>query len=122
MTNVCIVLLIFFHYSSLFSYSDESVNFEIQKGLSGSRSKIVFFKHNDMNHLESLLEEQNKIDKKVSQYTIYHAGFHAGMFLSGGITEDCVKVNYHRGGEGMAPMKVFKSRLSEVASGGFWDL
>lgn len=45
-------------------FCDESVNFEIQKGLSGSRSKIVFFKHNDMNHLESLLEEQNKLDKK----------------------------------------------------------
>ena len=83
MENVCIVLF-FFAILCSFSYSDESVNFEIQKGLSGSRSKIVFFKHNDMNHLESLLEEQNKIDKKVSQYTVYHAGVHAGILLSGG--------------------------------------
>ena len=97
MENVCIVLF-FFTILCSFSYSDESVNFEIQKGLSGSRSKIVFFKHNDMNHLESLLEEQNKIDKKVSQYTIFHAGRNVIVWR-----EDCVKVNYHRGCEGMAP-------------------
>ena len=47
-------------------FSDEGVNFAIQKGLEASRSKVHFFRHNDMNHLEELLSEQNKHDKKVS--------------------------------------------------------
>ena len=45
--------------------SDEGVCFAIQKGLSASRSKIKYFRHNDMSHLEQLLEEQLKLDKKV---------------------------------------------------------
>ena len=39
--------------------------FAIQKGLQASRSKIVYFKHNDMADLEEKLKEQEKIDKKV---------------------------------------------------------
>ncbi|XP_063704024.1 serine palmitoyltransferase 1-like [Culicoides brevitarsis] len=45
-------------------FVDEAVNFSIQKGLDASRSKIVFFKHNDMKDLEAKLEEQAKLDKK----------------------------------------------------------
>ena len=41
--------------------------FPIQKGLIASRSKIKFFKHNDMDHLEQLLEESKKMDEKVPQ-------------------------------------------------------
>ena len=51
--------------------SDEGVCFAIQKGLSASRSKIKYFKHNDMSHLEQLLEEQLKLDKKVCIYMLH---------------------------------------------------
>lgn len=49
-----------------FSYysSDERVNFAIQKGLDASRSKISYFKHNDIQDLERLLKEQDAIDRK----------------------------------------------------------
>lgn len=40
------------------------VNFAIQKGLDASRSRIVFFKHNDMRDLEEKLIEQQKLDVK----------------------------------------------------------
>ncbi|XP_068229788.1 serine palmitoyltransferase 1-like [Palaemon carinicauda] len=45
-------------------YADEMVNFSIQKGLQASRSRILFFRHNDVEHLEELLKEQVILDKK----------------------------------------------------------
>ncbi|OTF76145.1 Aspartate aminotransferase-like protein, partial [Euroglyphus maynei] len=45
-------------------FVDESVNFAIQQGLIASRSRIEFFKHNDMNDLERLLDEQMEWDLK----------------------------------------------------------
>ena len=45
-------------------FVDECVNFAIQKGLDASRSKIVFYKHNDMEDLEKLLKDQDAEDKK----------------------------------------------------------
>ncbi|XP_027206929.2 serine palmitoyltransferase 1 [Penaeus vannamei] len=45
-------------------YADEMVNFILQRGLQASRSRVVYFRHNDINHLEELLEEQVKQDKK----------------------------------------------------------
>ncbi|XP_005099579.1 serine palmitoyltransferase 1 [Aplysia californica] len=45
-------------------FADESVCFAIQKGLVASRSHVRWFRHNDMDHLESLLIEQSKADKK----------------------------------------------------------
>ncbi|XP_055854973.1 serine palmitoyltransferase 1 isoform X2 [Episyrphus balteatus] len=45
-------------------FVDESVNFSIQKGLDASRSKIFYYKHNDMADLERLLVEQQKRDLK----------------------------------------------------------
>ena len=39
-------------------YADEAVCFAIQKGLEASRSKIVYFKHNDLEDLRAKLEEQ----------------------------------------------------------------
>uniref|UniRef100_U5EZ28 Serine palmitoyltransferase 1 n=1 Tax=Corethrella appendiculata TaxID=1370023 RepID=U5EZ28_9DIPT len=45
-------------------FVDECVNFAIQKGLDASRSKICYYKHNDMRDLERLLEEQSAMDKK----------------------------------------------------------
>ena len=43
---------------------DEAVNFAIQKGLDASRSKVKYFKHNDVQHLEQLLEQQDLEDAK----------------------------------------------------------
>ncbi|XP_071522645.1 serine palmitoyltransferase 1 [Panulirus ornatus] len=45
-------------------YADEMVNFALQRGLEASRSRIVYFRHNDMKHLEELLEEQQRQDRK----------------------------------------------------------
>lgn len=47
-------------------FCDEGVCFPIQKGLTASRSKLKFFRHNDMDHLEQLLEEQRMLDEKVT--------------------------------------------------------
>ena len=41
------------------------MNFAIQKGLDASRSKIKYFRHNDVDHLKQLLEIQAIEDKKV---------------------------------------------------------
>jgi serine palmitoyltransferase len=46
--------------------SDESVHFAIQKGIQASRSQVRYFKHNDMDDLERLLQEQERADKRVS--------------------------------------------------------
>ena len=43
---------------------DECVNFAIQKGLDASRSKIRYFRHNDTEHLEQLLEQQAAEDRR----------------------------------------------------------
>lgn len=45
-------------------YSDECVNFAIQKGLDASRSNVFYFKHNDINDLQRLLNDQDAIDRK----------------------------------------------------------
>jgi serine palmitoyltransferase len=45
-------------------HSDECVNFAIQKGIDASRSKVFYFKHNDMRDLEKLLIDQQKLDAK----------------------------------------------------------
>lgn len=45
-------------------YADEMVNFSIQRGLQASRSRIVYFRHNDVEHLEELLKAQTVLDKK----------------------------------------------------------
>ncbi|OQV16257.1 Serine palmitoyltransferase 1 [Hypsibius exemplaris] len=45
-------------------FVDEGANYAIQQGLTVSRSNIKYFRHNDMDHLESLLEDlhrQNQI-------------------------------------------------------------
>ena len=41
------------------------MNFAIQKGLQASRSRIVWFEHNDVADLERVLIEQAELDKKV---------------------------------------------------------
>lgn len=40
------------------------MNFAIQKGIDASRSRVVYFKHNDMRDLEKKLIEQQKLDLK----------------------------------------------------------
>ncbi|CAM6110185.1 unnamed protein product [Calypogeia fissa] len=44
--------------------ADEGVHWGVQNGLSLSRSTVKFFRHNDMKHLESLLEDVLKEDKR----------------------------------------------------------
>ena len=60
--NACIYCTHKFHI-----FSDEGVHFPIQKGIELSRSKVRYFKHNNMEHLEELLEAQRKQDIKVCQ-------------------------------------------------------
>ena len=60
------VLLYIIPLSLSHTHSDEGVCFPIQKGIIASRSKIKYFKHNDMVDLERLLEEQKKLDEKVT--------------------------------------------------------
>lgn len=48
-----------------FLISDAGVNFAIQKGILASRSRVEYFKHNDMEDLERILKDQEKADKKV---------------------------------------------------------
>jgi len=45
-------------------YIDEAAAFPIQKGAVASRSRVVFFKHNDMDDLEAKLQAQQAEDKK----------------------------------------------------------
>lgn len=45
-------------------FVDEQCNFAIQKGLTASRSQVRLFKHNDICHLRSLLEEQREWERK----------------------------------------------------------
>ncbi|XP_057804026.1 long chain base biosynthesis protein 1 [Salvia miltiorrhiza] len=55
---------------------DEGVHWGIQNGLHLSRSTIIYFKHNDIKSLESILESvthENKRAKKVRRYIIVEA-------------------------------------------------
>lgn len=45
-------------------FADSGCHFAIQKGLTASRSKIVFFKHNNVEDLRRVLLEQEVADKK----------------------------------------------------------
>lgn len=45
--------------------SDEGANFAVQKGVEASRSKVRYFRHNDMDHLQELLGEQHQQDIRV---------------------------------------------------------
>jgi 7-keto-8-aminopelargonate synthetase-like enzyme len=47
-------------------FSDEGVNFAVQKGVQISRSNVRWFKHNDIEDLERVLEEIRVDDLVVS--------------------------------------------------------
>lgn len=65
-----------------FSYSDKGVSFAIQKGLVASRSRIMWFEHNDMEDLERLLHEQKEKDDKVQYSKIFYSFISVFIFLS----------------------------------------
>ncbi|XP_055332249.1 serine palmitoyltransferase 1-like [Paramacrobiotus metropolitanus] len=44
-------------------FVDEGVNYAIQQGLTVSRSTLKYFRHNDLKHLESLLEDLQRSDQ-----------------------------------------------------------
>lgn len=50
---------------SLIHFHISGVNFAIQKGLEASRSRIEWFEHNSVEHLEQLLLEQAERDREV---------------------------------------------------------
>lgn len=57
-------------------FSDEGVHWGIQNGLHLSRSSIVYFKHNNMESLQSILEkfnQDNKRAKKLRRYIVVEA-------------------------------------------------
>lgn len=69
------------HIVSLYTpCSDEGVAFSIQKGLVASRSKLKYFKHNDMADLHRLLEEQRKLDEKVIYAIKYNTVFKINIY------------------------------------------
>jgi len=43
--------------------ADEAVSYAVQKGIQASRSKVVWFKHNDVAHLKECLEKERNEDK-----------------------------------------------------------
>lgn len=45
-------------------FCDDGASFSIQKGLLASRSEIRYFRHNDVDHLEELLIQQQKEEQK----------------------------------------------------------
>ncbi|KAK3727859.1 hypothetical protein QZH41_001638 [Actinostola sp. cb2023] len=46
-------------------FCDKGVCFAIQKGVEASRSRVMWFEHNDMDDLEKLLKEQQEKDRKI---------------------------------------------------------
>lgn len=60
-----------FPFFLYFLKSDKGVSFAIQKGLVASRSRVMWFEHNDMEDLERLLLEQKEKDEKASVQTPY---------------------------------------------------
>ncbi len=65
--------------------SDEGVHWAVQNGLQLSRSTVVYFKHNDMASLASILEKLthgNKHTEKIRRYIVVEAIYQVCRFLS----------------------------------------
>lgn len=61
-------------------FVDENINFAIQTGLIASRCKVQYFKHNNMEHLEELMEKQDGLDvvnKKLTRKFIIVEGIYS---------------------------------------------
>lgn len=57
------------------------VNYSIQQGMRASRAKVVYFKHNDINDLEQILEEFKAFlkNKKCSPFIVIE-----GLYINSG--------------------------------------
>ncbi|XP_076811925.1 serine palmitoyltransferase 1-like [Clavelina lepadiformis] len=75
-------------------FADEGVCFAIQKGLQASRSKIIYFKHNDMRDLEEKLKHQEQLDKKDSKKASVTRKFMVveGLYMNSGQICDLPKL------------------------------
>lgn len=51
--------------------SDEKINFAAYQGMVAAKSKIVYFKHNNMEDLECLLLEYQEKEEKVISCVVY---------------------------------------------------
>lgn len=51
-------------------YRDEGVNFAVQKGVQISRSNVRYFKHNDMQDLERVLDDI-RVDDLIVRFFLY---------------------------------------------------
>lgn len=56
-------------------FRDECVNFAIQRGLTLSKSRVYFYKHNDLKDLELILIKINEEHKKVICFHIFAFNF-----------------------------------------------
>lgn len=62
--------------SSDIIFVDEAVNFAIQQGMVASRSRIIKFRHNDMKHLQQLIDEE-KLEAKQKRTFLIVEGIYA---------------------------------------------
>lgn len=61
---------------TILSNSDEKINFAAYQGMVAAKSKIVYFKHNNMADLECLLLEYQEKEEKVMFDFFCHLGFY----------------------------------------------
>lgn len=73
---MCILCVVSEFLRDFLWLSDEGVHWGIQNGLHLSRSTIVYFKHNNMESLQSILgkaTQDNKRAKKLRRYIVVEA-------------------------------------------------
>ena len=51
-------------YMRHFLFSDEKISFSVLQGLLASKCKVIFFKHNDTDDLETILKEYHDMEQR----------------------------------------------------------